>query len=115
MSGPSGSCRSFDQSADGYARTEAVVAMFVQRRCEARRIYATVIHVKSNTDGHKKEGINFPSAKRRIELFSEVYTEAGIDPSTVFFLECHGPGTKAGDPKEGKAITEVFCKNKYYF
>jgi fatty acid synthase len=46
-----GSCRSFDDSGDGYCRTEGVAAIFIQRRSKANRIYASVLHAKSNTDG----------------------------------------------------------------
>ena len=41
----------------------------------------------------------------------EVYSEAGIDPSKVSYVELHGTGTAAGDPQEANSVTEVFCSN----
>jgi len=45
------------------------------------------------------------------KLLLEVYSEAGIDPSTVSYVELHGTGTAAGDPQEANSVTEVFCSN----
>lgn len=56
MLSSAGSCRSFDQSGDGYCRSEAVAAIILQKASSARRIYATVVHAKSNTDGYKEQG-----------------------------------------------------------
>ncbi|CAJ0959176.1 unnamed protein product, partial [Mesorhabditis belari] len=107
-----GSCRSFDDSGDGYCRTEGIAAILLQRKSKANRIYATVLHAKSNTDGNKEQGITFPSGERQAQLLEEVYSEAGIDPNTVYYVESHGTGTKVGDPQEANAITQVFCSNR---
>ncbi|EPB72575.1 Beta-ketoacyl synthase protein [Ancylostoma ceylanicum] len=107
-----GSCRSFDDSGDGYCRTEGVAAIFIQRKSKANRIYATVLHAKSNTDGYKEQGITFPSGERQAQLLEEVYNEAGVDPNSVYYVETHGTGTKVGDPQEANAICQVFCSNR---
>uniref|UniRef100_A0A914DXV9 Fatty acid synthase n=1 Tax=Acrobeloides nanus TaxID=290746 RepID=A0A914DXV9_9BILA len=112
MLSPAGSCRSFDESADGYCRTEGIAAILIQRKSAARRIYFTVVHAKSDTDGYKEEGVAFPSGDRQAELLREVYAEAEIDPNSVVYVETHGTGTKVGDPQEAKAIAEVFCSNR---
>lgn len=113
MLSPAGSCRSFDDSGDGYCRTEGVAAILLQRKSAAKRIYYTVVHAKSNTDGYKEQGITFPSGERQATLLEEVYNEASIDPNTVTYVEAHGTGTKVGDPQEAHAITHVFCSNRY--
>uniref|UniRef100_A0A1I8BMW0 Fatty acid synthase n=1 Tax=Meloidogyne hapla TaxID=6305 RepID=A0A1I8BMW0_MELHA len=112
MLSPAGSCRSFDQSGDGYCRTEGIAAILIQRRSVAKRIYASVVHSKSNTDGYKEQGITFPGGDRQAVLLEEVYREAELDPSTVAYVETHGTGTKVGDPQEAYAITQTFCQNR---
>jgi fatty acid synthase len=40
----------------GYCRSEAIVAVYLQKRAAAQRIYASVIHSKTNSDGFKEKG-----------------------------------------------------------
>uniref|UniRef100_A0A0N5CAY3 Fatty acid synthase n=1 Tax=Strongyloides papillosus TaxID=174720 RepID=A0A0N5CAY3_STREA len=112
MLSSAGACKTFDESGDGYCRTEGVAAILLQRLPTARRVYATVVHAKSNTDGYKEQGITFPSGERQAALLEEVYKEANVDPNTVTYVECHGTGTKVGDPQEVNAICEIFCSNR---
>ncbi|KAH7949982.1 hypothetical protein HPB49_017944 [Dermacentor silvarum] len=109
---PDGKCKSFDSSGDGYARSETVGAIFIQRASQARRVYAKLIHIKANADGYKIEGITFPSSKAQELLMREVYAEANIDPSSVCYVEAHGTGTQAGDPAELNSIASVFCQSR---
>lgn len=113
MLSPGGACKTFDASADGYCRAEGIVAIFLQKASAARRIYATLIHAKTTTDGYKEQGITFPNGERQLQLLQEIYQEAGIDPSLVAYVEAHGTGTMVGDPQEAGAISEVFCKNRH--
>ncbi|KAK3090166.1 hypothetical protein FSP39_009679 [Pinctada imbricata] len=107
-----GRCRSFDAEGNGYCRSEGVIAILLQRKSAARRIYSTVIHSKTNSDGNKEQGITFPSGQIQKRLLQEVYSEACIDPATVAYVEAHGTGTKAGDPQEVNTIADVFCKGR---
>lgn len=109
---PDGICKSFDASANGYVRSEAKCSVFMQKAKDAKRIYAQIVHCKTNCDGYKEEGITFPSGAAQQILLEEVYAESGIDPKDVLFVEAHGTGTKVGDPEELNAIDRVFCKNR---
>lgn len=93
-------------------RSEAVVVVFLQKAKDAKRIYGTLVHAKTNCDGYKEEGITFPSSKMQRQLLEEFYDECGISPSCIKYIETHGTGTKIGDPEEVKAIEKVFCKDK---
>ncbi|CAG7684546.1 unnamed protein product, partial [Allacma fusca] len=42
----------------------------------------------------------------------EVYSEAGVSPLEVSYVETHGTGTKVGDPREIMALDQVFCKGR---
>ena len=42
---------------DGYCRSEGVVVVYLQKRSNAKRIYCTVVHSKTNSDGNKEQGI----------------------------------------------------------
>ena len=56
MLSPDGACKSFDASGRGYCRSEAVVCVYLQKAQQARRVYATLVHSKTNSDGHKNQG-----------------------------------------------------------
>lgn len=43
-------------SGNGYVRSEAIVTILLMKSSEAKRVYASVVHSKSNTDGFKEQG-----------------------------------------------------------
>ncbi|XP_072754283.1 fatty acid synthase [Anoplolepis gracilipes] len=107
-----GKCKAFDVTGNGYVRAEAVAAIYLQKAKDARRVYATVIHTKTNTDGHKSQGITYPNGERQNQLMRELYSEAGINPADVVYVEAHGTGTKVGDPEEINSVDRLFCKDR---
>nr|QCW07581.1 fatty acid synthase 1 [Blattella germanica] len=109
---PQGMCKVFDRDANGYARSEAVCVMFLQKARNAKRIYATVLHSKTNCDGYKEQGITYPSGEMQRVLLEDFYFECNVDPATVDYVEAHGTGTKVGDPEELTALDHVFCKGR---
>jgi len=56
-------------------------------------------------------GVSFPSEKIQTRLLRELYSEAGVDPSSVSYVELHCTGTAAGDPQEANSVAEVFCSD----
>jgi fatty acid synthase len=68
--------------------------MFLQKARDAKRVYATVVHVKNNSDGFKDEGITYPSRHLHKLLLDQCYEECGTDPSEVKYFEAHGTATK---------------------
>lgn len=107
-----GSCKHLDADGNGYVRSETCSVIFLQKKPDAKRIYATVIHAKTNTDGNKEEGITFPSSDSQRNLMRETVKEAGINPLDIEYVEAHGTGTPAGDPVETRAIANVFCEGR---
>ncbi|KAK7792286.1 hypothetical protein R5R35_011033 [Gryllus longicercus] len=106
---PKGKSRPFDQDGDGYVRSEAIAAVFLQRAKDARRVYATVVNAAVNCDGYKEQGITYPSGQAQAELMRDTCRGAGVDPGSVAFIEAHGTGTRVGDPEEVGSIDKVFC------
>nr|XP_022920511.1 fatty acid synthase-like [Onthophagus taurus] len=107
-----GSCKSFDDAGNGYARSEGIVAILLEKSKDAKRVYAEIVHSKTNCDGYKEQGITFPSSGMQKVLMKEFYEECQIDPATLSFVEAHGTGTKVGDPEELTTLDEIFCKNR---
>ena len=109
MLSPEGKCKCLDDDANGYAKGEACVAVVLQHKSQARRIYARIIHSKTNCDGFKDLGITFPSFELQAEVISDAFKEAQIDPLEVEYCEAHCTGTQAGDPSEMRAIYDSMC------
>lgn len=109
---PDGICHSFDSRANGYVRADAISVLFLQKRKDAKRIYADVVHVLGNNDGYKIDGICSPSADMQCKLFNQICNEMNIDPSTVDYIETHATGTVVGDLVEATAIDHAYCTNR---
>lgn len=107
-----GKSKCMDASANGYARGEAVVAVFLQKKSDAKRIYATILNCKSNTDGWKPEGVTFPGQSSQSDLLRKTYSEIGLNPLDFKYIEAHTTGTAAGDPVELNAIYDVLCVDR---
>ncbi|XP_014291398.1 fatty acid synthase [Halyomorpha halys] len=107
-----GKCKTFDASADGYVRSEAVVSILLQKAKDAKRNYATVVNSRANTDGTKPEGITFPSGHAQKELILQTCKDVGLRPCDIDYIEAHGTGTKVGDEQEVNTIVEVLCNGR---
>jgi fatty acid synthase, animal type len=51
MLSPQGMCKAFDSSGNGYVRSEAAVVIYLTKASVSKRIYATVVNARTNTDG----------------------------------------------------------------
>ncbi|CAH2093493.1 unnamed protein product [Euphydryas editha] len=89
---PDGRCKSFDNNANGYARSETVAVCFLQKAKDSRRVYAQVLHAKTNCDGYKEQGISYPAGNMQKLLLSEFYEECGVPPNSLEYIEAHGTG-----------------------
>jgi fatty acid synthase len=84
--------RPFDQDADGFVRGEAVAAVYLQKLKDAKRVYATLVHSITNSDGRKEKGIHNPSHHAQTELEMKFYQELNMNPNIVNFIEAHCTG-----------------------
>uniref|UniRef100_A0A336MX78 CSON007834 protein n=2 Tax=Culicoides sonorensis TaxID=179676 RepID=A0A336MX78_CULSO len=107
-----GYCRPFDKNASGYTRSEAISTVFLQKRRDAKRCYATLVHSKINCDGYKEQGITYPAGHIQKILLNQFYEEINLSPLNVCYVEAHGTGTGVGDPEECEAIYQAFCKGR---
>jgi acyl transferase domain-containing protein len=80
-------CRSFDATADGYARGEAVGVVVLRRWGEALaggdRVYALVRGGAVRHEGGGQGGVGVPSVQGQEDLLRAAYKDAGVDPSQV--------------------------------
>ncbi|MBN6209052.1 SDR family NAD(P)-dependent oxidoreductase [Ralstonia pickettii] len=111
MLSPTGRCRAFDASGDGYVRAEGgalvVLKSLSKALADGDTIHAVIASSGVNSDGHSQGGINVPASATQAALLENVYARAGIDPRELDYLEAHGTGTAVGDPIETRALIDV--------
>ena len=107
---PTGRCRTFDESADGFVPGEGCGVIVLKRLSRALsdgdRIYAVVEGSAINNDG-RTMGITTPNPEQQQAVIRAAWQRAGADPATIGYMETHGTGTRIGDPIELKALTAV--------
>ncbi|KAF5551122.1 polyketide synthase [Fusarium phyllophilum] len=115
---PNGSCKTFSAEANGYARGEAIVSIYIKSLSAAIRdgnpIRSIISGAAANFDG-KTNPLTNPSITAQETLIRRAYSVAGIrDISMTAVFECHGTGTATGDPIETEAIAAVFGEQGIY-
>jgi fatty acid synthase len=107
MLSPTGRCHSFDTRADGYCRSEALVAVVLEAS-HAPMGYGRLAAVSINSDGAKSEGITYPSRVSQAKNALEAFARSGVSPRDIGYVEAHGTGTVAGDREELAGLQSVF-------
>ncbi|KAI0975966.1 hypothetical protein F4678DRAFT_457324 [Xylaria arbuscula] len=108
---PDASCKSFDASANVYARAEGITAVYIKRLGNALRngnpVRAVIHATGSNSEG-RSPGLMSPNGQAQEALIRKVYQKARLDLGCTAFVECHASGTHIGDSIEAATIGNVF-------
>lgn len=108
-----GHCRPFDVRADGtvFGSGVAIVALKpLQAALDAGdRVHAVIRGSAINNDGSMKMGYAAPNPAAQADVIAEAHAVAGIDSSTVSYVETHGTGTPLGDPIEVQGLRSAFA------
>ncbi len=111
MLAPDGRCKTFDASADGYARGEGCGVIVLKRLSNAirsrDRIYALLRGSAVNQDG-RSSGLTVPNGPAQEALMRRALRNAGVAPREVDYVEAHGTGTSLGDPIEIQALSAAY-------
>ncbi|MFD3775770.1 type I polyketide synthase [Streptomyces sp. NPDC058612] len=115
MLAPDGACKTFDDSADGYGRSEGCGMVVLKRLSDARRDGDTVLALIRGTavrqDG-ERGGLTVPNGTAQAALMREALSAAMLEPGDVQYVEAHGTGTPLGDPIEMGSIDSVFAGSR---
>lgn len=107
---PDGRCKTFDASANGYARGEGAAVVLLKpldrALADGDPVYALIRGTAVTQDGHTN-GITVPNQAAQEQAMRRACRTAGILPSQVQYVEAHGTGTPVGDPIEARAIGSV--------
>lgn len=86
--------------------------VFIQKKSQAKRVYAEILAVNSNHDGYKTDGFTHPGWPTQRDLMLGSMKRAQITGKDFAYFEAHGTGTQAGDKTELRSIYEAICRDR---
>ena len=107
-----GSCKTFDNDADGYCRGDGVATVILKRLDDAIADRDPILGViRGTATNHSAEAVSIthPHVGAQEFLFSKILQDSGVDAHEISYVEMHGTGTQAGDCVEMESVSNVFA------
>ncbi|MBC7914511.1 MAG: amino acid adenylation domain-containing protein [Pyrinomonadaceae bacterium] len=112
MMSSDGHCRSFDADAKGTMFSDGAGVVLLKSLEDAQRdgdkIYSVIKGIGVNNDGSDKGSFTGPSTEGQAYAISKAINDAGIEPSSITYIEAHGTATPIGDPIEIEGLKMAF-------
>ena len=112
---PDGHCKTFDDSANGYVRSEGAGVVVLKRLSDALsdndRIYAVIKGSAINQDG-RTNGLTAPNGRQQQAVIQAALQDAQLKPEAIGYIEAHGTGTPLGDPIEIHSLGAVLAAKR---
>ncbi|GIC88991.1 type I polyketide synthase [Aspergillus udagawae] len=109
---PTGNCKTFDDTADGYCRGEGVATVVLKRLDDALAdhdpILGLILGAYTNHSA-EAESITRPHVGAQKAIFEHILNQSGVHPYDVDYIEMHGTGTQAGDSREMASVLGTFA------
>ncbi len=107
-----GHCRAYDEKASGTVFGNGAGVVMLKRLSDAVRdrdhIHAVIRGTGMNNDGGVKHSYTAPSVEGQVDVIRMAHRDAGVEASSIGYIEGHGTGTPLGDPIEVTALTKAF-------
>jgi len=117
---PHSSVLSFGKEAQGFLRADGVASILLKPLSKAiadkDAIYAVIRNTAVNYNGQGGMSMAAPNIPAHVDLIKACYTEAGIDPRQVDYIEAQGMGNPVADIAEwesfNRALTAIAKEKK---
>lgn len=108
---PDGRCRPFDTKGQGVYEASAAGVVLLKPLSavdpSSETIYGIIRGAAVNNDGSSKAGYYAPSVQGQASVIQKALDDAGVAAKDISYVECHGTGTKLGDPIEIAALSQA--------
>lgn len=105
----SGGCRAFDQSADGYFRSEGAGVILLKplslAQADGDTIYGVIKGTAVNHSGQLEANID-----AQAQVIVDAYTHANVNIERVRYIETHGVGISSEDRAEINSLKKAFAE-----
>lgn len=105
-----GACHSFDDTANGYVRSEGCGVVVLQRQPDAlaarRKVWALISATTVNHDG-ASNGFTAPNAQAQKRLIQDAFAVHDHTVADLCYVETHTTGTLMGDAVELKVLNDI--------
>lgn len=103
--------RPFDATADGVVFSEGAAMLALKRLPDAiaagNHIHGVIRGVGTSSDG-KSTSVNVPTTVGQTLACQRACENAGVEPSTIQYIEAHATATSVGDATEFKSLKAVY-------
>ncbi len=111
MMSPDGTCRAFDERANGFVRAEGCGVVLLKpldrAQADGDTILAVIRGTALNQDG-ASSSLTSPNGPSQEALMRQALEQADRTALQVGYVEAHGTGTSLGDPIELRALGSVY-------
>jgi acyl transferase domain-containing protein/acyl-CoA synthetase (AMP-forming)/AMP-acid ligase II/acyl carrier protein len=115
MMSEDGHCKTFDDAADGYVRSEGCGLVVLKPLSAAQRdgdrVLAVIRGSAVNQDG-RSNGLTAPNGPSQEAVIRQALRNAGVTAEQISYVETHGSSTPLGDPIEYDALKAVLMRNR---
>eukprot|EP00434_Breviolum_minutum_P017896 symbB.v1.2.015788.t1/scaffold1186.1/size133168/6 len=99
-----GRCKTFDDSASGYARGEGVGSHALERLGSSSRAVMSELRGSALNQDGRSSNLTSPNGPSQQAVVLSALAEAQVSPASHLCVETHGTGTALGDPMEVGAL-----------
>ncbi|MBV9688914.1 MAG: AMP-binding protein [Ktedonobacteraceae bacterium] len=115
MMSSAGRCKTFDEDADGYVRSEGCGIVILKPLSAALRdgdtILALIRGSAVNQDG-RSNGMTAPNGLAQEAVIRQALLNAEVAPQEISYVETHGSSTPLGDPIEVASLKAVLMQQR---
>jgi acyl transferase domain-containing protein/acyl carrier protein len=115
MLSSAGRCKTFDDAADGYVRSEGCGLVVLKGLAAALRdgdnILALIRGSALNQDG-RSNGLTAPNGPAQEAVIRQALCNASVTADQISYVETHGSSTPLGDPIEFDALKAVLMQDR---
>lgn len=100
--------------AQGYARSDGVVILYIQKYCNAKRSYGSVVHVNTQYDGVSDNELLKINTSNMTTFLEDFFRSSPVKPEEIGYVETYGCGIKVCDTLlVNRAVDWTFLIDKF--